>query len=110
MGFFRWRKAATAPSGSQGFEEVVAEMTGQGVLILTRDNGGYTVYWARKQDRTVMLQALKRSVEGRGATALEAILDCRSQAQKQDAMSGAVVAAVARPPDNGKTPDKPAAG
>jgi hypothetical protein len=97
MGFFRWRKAATTSSESRGFEAVVAELTAQGVLIITRDNGGYTVYWARDQP-------LKRSVEGRGATALDAILDVKAQSQKHveaDAMG--------RVPGNAKTPDKPAA-
>jgi hypothetical protein len=95
MGFFRWRKAAPTSSEGRGFEAVVAELTGQGVLIITRDKSVYTVYWQ---------QPLKRSVEGKGGSALEAILDCRAQSEKQTEAQAA-----GRPAGSGKTPDKPAA-
>jgi hypothetical protein len=66
----------------------MAEMTRLGVVIITRDNGTYTVYWARRQEDPLLLHttvdALKRSFEGKGATALEAILDCKDHAQKQN--------------------------
>jgi hypothetical protein len=94
MGLFdRWlRKDEPLSPGVGNFETLMSQMTREGVLIITRDDGGYTVYWARRQDAPLMLQttvdALKRSVEGRGASVLEAILDCRDQAQKRDVPQG----------------------
>lgn len=73
MGIFDCLRRARADRSphSQAFEALAAEMTKQGALIITRDDGLYTVYWARE---------LKRSVEGKGATVLEGMLDCRAQA------------------------------
>jgi hypothetical protein len=91
MGIFdRWRRSRAAVSSTiQGFEALAAEMTRQGVLIITRDeSSGYTVYWARKQgeplNSQITVEALKRSVEGKGATVLEGMLECRAQALKRD--------------------------
>jgi len=46
------------------------------------------VYWARNQDDPLILrtsvEARKRSVEGKGPTVLEAMLDCRARAIKLD--------------------------
>jgi hypothetical protein len=89
MGMFdRWRRGqADLSSQSQSFEALAAEMTRQGVIIITRDDGIYTVYWARKQGDPLhpytTAEALRRSVEGRGATVLEGMLDCRSQAKER---------------------------
>jgi hypothetical protein len=87
MGLFDRLRGKDKPLDAEDFEALMAEMTRLGVVIITRDNGTYTVYWARREDDPLLLQttvdALKRSVEGRGATALEAILDCREQARKQ---------------------------
>ena len=89
MGLFdRWRDKGQASSAqAESFEALIAEMTRGGVVIVTRDNGAYTVYWARKNESPTMLgttvDALKRSSEGHGATALEAILDCKKQAERQ---------------------------
>ena len=102
MGLFdRWRrKDKSSPSDIESFEALMKEMTQAGVVIITRDNGTYTVYWARRQDAPLMLQttvdALKRSVEGKGATALEAILACRERAEKHDTVTGAGGAVVAK--------------
>ena len=67
---------------------VTAEMTAHGCLIITREGAEYTVYWARNQDDPLILrtsvEALKRSVEGKGSTAVAAMLDCRAQAIKID--------------------------
>lgn len=51
MGIFdRWRRAsAQLYSQSQGLEVLAEEMTRQGDVIITRDDGLYTVYWTRKQ-------------------------------------------------------------
>jgi hypothetical protein len=90
MGIFeRWRRArASVSSESLGFEALAAEMTAQGCLIITREGVEYTVYWARNQDHPLILrtsvEALKRSVEGKGPTALEAMLACRAQAIRLD--------------------------
>jgi hypothetical protein len=65
------------------FDALMAEMTRAGVLIVTRDSGTYTVYWARRHGDLLLqpnADALKRSYEGTGATVLEAILDCKEQA------------------------------
>jgi len=89
MGLFdRWRSV-----GDGLFEQrprldaLAADMTKQGVLIITRNGGGYTVYWTRtpneRPTRQNSIQILRRSVEGEGATVLEALLDCRAQALKQ---------------------------
>lgn len=85
MGMFdRWRRGRADPSSqSQRFEALAAEMTRQGVIIITRDDGIYTVYWARKQGDPLnpypTAEALSRSVEGKGPTVLEGMLDCRAQ-------------------------------
>jgi hypothetical protein len=87
MGLFdRWRNAADAlPVEGQGLDALAADMTKQGFIIITRNGGAYTVYWTRRPDERPARQAsiLKRSVEGAGATVLEALLDCRAQALKQ---------------------------
>jgi len=87
MGLFdRWRNAGDGPSsGEQGFDALAADMTRQGVIIITRNGGAYTVYWTRRVEERPARQTsvLKRSVEGEGATVLEALLDCRAQALKQ---------------------------
>lgn len=88
MGLFdRWRDKGTPSPRAESFEALIAEMTRGGVVIVTRDNGTYTVYWARKNESPTMLgttvDALKRSSEGHGATAFEAILDSKEQAEKQ---------------------------
>lgn len=87
MGLFdRLRKDKPSPDMEE-FEALMSEMTRDGVVIVTRDNGNYTVYWARRQDDPLVMQtsvdALKRSFEGKGTTALEAILDCRERAAKR---------------------------
>jgi hypothetical protein len=93
MGIFdRWRRVrADVSSESLGFEALTAEMTAQGCLIITREGVEYTVYWARNQDDPLILrtsvEAIKRSVEGKGPTALEAMLDCRAQAIRLDAVT-----------------------
>lgn len=83
MGMFdRWRHSRAAPANA--LDALAAEMTRQGVIIITRDAGGYTVYWARQPDDPrnprPTEEALKRSVEGRGATVLEGMLACRAKA------------------------------
>ena len=89
MGLFdRWRSV-----GDGLFVEIprldalAADMTKQGVLIITRNGSGYTVYWTRtpneRPTRQNSIQILRRSVEGEGATVLDAMLDCRAQALKQ---------------------------
>jgi hypothetical protein len=88
MGLFdRWRSAGASFSvGGQGLDALAADMTRQGVVIITRNGGGaYTVYWTRRaEDRPArQTSVLKRSVEGAGATVLEAMLDCRARALKQ---------------------------
>ena len=89
MGLFdRWRSVGDGLSAERpGLDALAADMTKQGVLIITRNGGGYTVYWTRAPDerptRQNSIQILKRSVEGAGATVLEALLDCRSQALRQ---------------------------
>ena len=87
MGFFdRWRSAGASFSvEGQGLDALAADMTRQGVVIITRNGGAYTVYWSRRaEDRPArQTSVLKRSVEGAGATVLEAMLDCRAQALKQ---------------------------
>ena len=90
MGLFdRWRSAGDGGFSAETprLDALAADMTKQGVLIITRNGGGYTVYWTRKPDerlsRQTSIQVLKRSVEGEGATVLEALLDCRAQALKQ---------------------------
>jgi hypothetical protein len=85
MGMFdRWRRARAELSPHGGFEALAAEMTRQGVVIITRDDAIYTVYWARKQGDPLnpytTAEALRRSVEGKGATVFEGMLDCRAQA------------------------------
>jgi len=87
MGFFdRWRRAADClfPVGP-GLDALAADMTKQGIVIITRNGAAYTVYWTRMPDERPARQTsvLKRSVEGAGATVLEALLDCRAQALKQ---------------------------
>ena len=99
MGIFeRWRRArANVSSERQGFEALTAEMTAQGCLIITREGVEYTVYWARNQDDPLILRtsmeavrrSVKRSVEGKGPTALEAMLNCRAQAIKLDGVTRA---------------------
>jgi hypothetical protein len=87
MGLFdRWRSAGDGPSAEgQGLDALAADMTKQGFIIITRNGGAYTVYWTRRPDERPARQTsvLKRSVEGEGATVLEALLDCRAQALKQ---------------------------
>ncbi|HEY7238414.1 MAG TPA: hypothetical protein VH600_04540 [Burkholderiales bacterium] len=87
MGLFdRWRSAGAAFSAEErGLGALAADMTRQGVVIITRNGGAYTVYWTRRaEDRPPRhTSVLKRSVEGEGATVLEAMLDCRAQALKQ---------------------------
>jgi hypothetical protein len=87
MGLFdRWRSAGAGLSTEgQGLDALAAEMTKQGVIIITRNGGAYTVYWTRRAEERPARQTsvLKRSVEGEGATVLEALLDCRAQALKQ---------------------------
>jgi len=95
MGIFeRWRRTrADASSVGQGFEALSAEMTAQGCLIITREGVEYTVYWARNQDDPLVLrasvEAIKRSVEGKGPSVLEAMLACRAQAIKLDGVTRA---------------------
>jgi hypothetical protein len=71
-------------SPDDAFEALAAEMTREGVLIITREEGAYVVYWARKHAHPLnpktTVAALKRSVEGRGATVFEGMLACRAQA------------------------------
>jgi hypothetical protein len=63
------------------FNVLAENMTRDGVIIITRDDGGYTVYWARQHDGPRSTEeTLKRSVEGRGATVLEGMLACRAKA------------------------------
>jgi hypothetical protein len=92
MGLFdRWRSAGAGLSAErQGLDALAADMTKQGVIIITRNGGGYTVYWTRRADERPARQTsvLKRSVEGEGATVLEALLDCRAQALKQRKATG----------------------
>jgi predicted alpha/beta-hydrolase family hydrolase len=87
MGLFdRWRSAGAGLSTEgQRLDALAAEMTKQGVIIITRNGAAYTVYWTRRPDERPARQTsvLKRSVEGEGATVLEALLDCRTQALKQ---------------------------
>ena len=70
--------------GMDAFNVLAESMTRHGVIIITRDEGGYTVYWARQPDDPrnphPTEEALKRSVEGRGATVLEGMLDCHAKA------------------------------
>jgi hypothetical protein len=82
--FDRWRRWRARPGWeSEGIEALAAEMTRHGILIITRDGGIYTVYWARKHDdplnANATVEALKRSVEGKGATVLAGMLECRAQ-------------------------------
>ena len=92
MGLFdRWRGVGAGPSAErQGLDALAADMTRQGVIIITRNGGAYTVYWTRRPDERPARQTsvLKRSVEGEGATVLEALLDCRAQALKQRKATG----------------------
>jgi hypothetical protein len=89
MGLFdRWReKGKPSSPDAENFEALIAEMTRGGIVIVTRDNGTYTVYWARKNEPPMMLgtsvDALKRSAEGQGATAFKAILDCKVRAERR---------------------------
>lgn len=86
MGLFdRWRSVGAGLSAErQGLDALAADMTKQGVVIITRSGGAYTVYWTRRADERPARQTsvLKHSVEGAGATVLEAMLDCRAQALK----------------------------
>ena len=87
MGLFEWRRKDKAPSPDiEDFNALMSEMTKEGVVIVTRDNGSYTVYWARRQSVPLAKQEtiadLKRSVEGKGPTALAAILDCKDKAAR----------------------------
>ena len=70
--------------GMDAFNVLAENMTRHGVIIITRDDGGYIVYWARQhedpRDPHPTEEALKRSVEGRGATVLEGMLACRAKA------------------------------
>jgi len=86
--FDRWRSVGDGLSAERpGLDALAADMTKQGVLIITRNGSGYTVYWTRtpneRPTRQNSIQILRRSVEGEGATVLEALLDCRAQALKQ---------------------------
>ena len=87
MGLFdRWRSAGDVlPTEGPDLDALAADMTKQGFIIITRNGGAYTVYWTRRPDERPARQTsvLKRSVEGEGATVLEALLDCRAQALKQ---------------------------
>lgn len=80
MGMFdRWRRARA--ESASAFEALAAEMTRYGAIIITREDDAYTVYWARKHDpHASAADVLKRSVEGRGATVLEGMRDCRAKA------------------------------
>ena len=88
MGMFdRWRRGrAGASAPEESLDALVADMTRHGVLIITRDDSGYVVYWARKQDEPLRSrtadEVLKRSVEGRGETVLEGMLACRAKAMQ----------------------------
>ena len=92
MGLFdRWRSVRTGLSAErQGLDALAADMTRQGVIIITRNGAAYTVYWTRRPDERPARQTsvLKRSVEGEGATVLEALRDCRVQALKQRKATG----------------------
>ena len=92
MGLFdRWRSVGAGLSAErQGLDALAADMTRQGVIIITRSGGAYTVYWTRRPDERPARQTsvLKRSVEGEGATVLEALLDCRARALKQRKATG----------------------
>ena len=87
MGFLdRWRRVGSGLSAERPrLDALAADMTKQGVLIITRNGGAYTVYWTRRAEERPPRQTsvLKRSVEGEGATVLEAMLDCRARALKQ---------------------------
>lgn len=71
--------------GTDAFNALAEEMTRHGVIIVTREDAVYTVYWARKHDGPLSQRSteevLKRSVEGRGATVLEGMLACRAKAE-----------------------------
>ena len=92
MGLFdRWRGVSDGPSSEgRGLDALAADMTKQGVIIITRNGAAYTVYWTRRPDERPARQTsvLRRSVEGEGATVLEALLDCRAQALKQRKATG----------------------
>ena len=89
MGLFdRWRSVGDGLFVQRPrLDALAADMTKQGVLIITRNGSGYTVYWTRtpneRPTRQNSIQILRRSVEGEGATVLEAMLDCRAQALRQ---------------------------
>lgn len=65
MGFLdRWRRAADClfPVGP-GLDALTADMTKQGIVIITRNGAAYTVYWTRMPDerparQTSVLEAL----------------------------------------------------
>ena len=83
MGMFdRWRRSHAAAANA--LDALAADMTRQGVIIITRDDDVYTVYWSRKHDGPLGArsaeEALKGSVEGKGATVLEGMLACRAKA------------------------------
>jgi hypothetical protein len=85
--FDRWRRArAGASAPEESLDALVADMTRHGVIIITRDDSGYVVYWARKQDESLHSrtadEVLKRSVEGRGETVLEGMRACRAKAMQ----------------------------
>ena len=89
----RWRdKSKSSSPPAEIFEALIAEMTGGGAaIIVTRDDSTYTVYWVRSNESPAVLgttaDALKRSSEGHGATAVEAILDSKEQAERQLSVS-----------------------
>lgn len=70
--------------GMDAFNVLAESMTRHGVIIITRDDSGYTVYWARQHDDPrspgSTEEAVRRSVEGRGATVLEGMLACHAKA------------------------------
>jgi hypothetical protein len=87
MGLFdRWRGKGKS-SRDKAFESLLAEMTEEAVVIVTRERGTYTVYWVRNNEspatRGATVCALKRSSEGHGPSAFEAILESRRQADRQ---------------------------
>jgi hypothetical protein len=70
-------------------ESLLEEMCQAGIVILTCDADGYTAYWARRSKRPVSyignlstVDPVKPSVEGQGKTALEALNNCKVNADK----------------------------
>ena len=77
----RWRRARA--ESENAIDALAEDMTRHGVIIITREDSSYVVYWARRQEElhsSTAGEVLKRSVEGRGATVLEGMLACRAKA------------------------------